>query len=273
MATVRTDLIDCQNLVLGDGVVIDENVVIRGPDGPAGRVIIGDQTYIGKNVQIICDDVEIGEYGKVHHDTNIHGYKPFRLGHNAWVGQFCVLDSVGGATIGDNCGIGAHSQLWSHIKYGDTLEGCRFNSAAPLTIGNDVWFVGHCIVSPITAHDKSMAFVGSVITRDMEPNHVYGGSPAVDLTDKVGPQFDMIDLDTKFARLTAYFEQFQLTHPEASQFLKVVKTSADMEETALTYFVAEDRTYTKRSTEAEVSFMRFLLPEKAKFTPRVEEHD
>ena len=37
-------------------------------------------------------------------------------------------NEIGGMNIGNNCGIGAHSQLWSHIKYGDMLEGCRFLS-------------------------------------------------------------------------------------------------------------------------------------------------
>ena len=40
-------------------------------------------------------------------------------------------------------------------------------------------------LSFILAKDKSMALVGSVITSDMEENHIYGGSPAKDLTNKI----------------------------------------------------------------------------------------
>ena len=36
-----------------------------------------------------------------------------------------------------------------------------------------------------------MALVGSVITKDMEANHIYGGAPAKDLTDKMLPQFTL----------------------------------------------------------------------------------
>ncbi len=265
--TIRTDSIDCEDLVLGDGVVIDEGVVIRGANGRAGRVVIGDHTYIGQNVQIICDDVVIGDYGRIHHDTNIHGYKPFRLGHNAWVGQFCILDSVGGSIIGNNCGIGAHSQLWSHIKYGDTLEGCRFNSSTELRVGDDVWFVGHCIVSPIVAADKSMAFVGSVVTRDMEPNHVYAGAPAKDITDKVGGQFEKKSLEEKYSMLMRYFGEFCEEHPEAKEVIDIVRTESEIQSSAKTSFVVDTRSYTKKRHALEAEFLKFLLPEKAKFLP------
>jgi thiamine monophosphate synthase len=61
-----------------------------------------------------------------------------------------------------------------------------------------VWFVGHCIVSPINAKDKSMALVGSVVTKDMDENKIYAGSPAKDITEKVLPQFKKITIEEKW---------------------------------------------------------------------------
>ena len=143
--------INSKNIIIGHNVTIHPSVKICGINGPAESVIIGDNTFIGENVQIICQDFSIGDYGKIQHHTNIHGYLPCFIGHNAWIGQYSIIDSIGGTYIGNNCGIGAHSQIWSHIKYGDTLEGCRFLSEKKMNIGNDVWFVGHCIVSPINS--------------------------------------------------------------------------------------------------------------------------
>ena len=37
----------------------------------------------------------------------------------------------------------------------------------------------------------------------------------------------------------------------------------------VTYFDVSTRTYTKKSSENEIKFMNFLLPEKAKFIPYV----
>lgn len=261
--------IDADEVVIGTGTVIHPTAVLCGPSGGrARRIVLGDHCYLGESVQIRCDDFAMGDHGKLHHHGNVHGALPCRIGHNAWIGQYSILDCTGGLTIGDNCGIGAHSQLWSHIKYGDTLEGCRFLAEKPLLIGKDVWFVGHCIVSPITAGDRSMAMVGSVVTRDMAPNHVYGGSPAVDLTAKVGPQFAPVTVDHKLARMTELLALAAATAGVDPSSLALAATAADITDDQRSWFVVDDRTYTKRGTAAETAFMKFLLPARAKFTPR-----
>jgi acetyltransferase-like isoleucine patch superfamily enzyme len=252
------------HIEVGINTIIEPTAIIRGINGNAKRIVIGDNVYIGDNVQIICDDFEMGDYGKIHHDSNIHGNKPCRIGHNLWMGQFCILDSVGGVVIGNNCGIGAHSQLWSHIKFGDTLEGCRFLGEKPLIIGNDVWFVGHSIVSPITAQDKSMALVGSVITKDMEYNTIYAGAPAKSVSDKIGFQFDAVSTDAKLLKMIDYLKFSGL---ELSK-IKIVKEKSEIVQgDDVSYFIVSTREYTKRQSKEEIAFMRFLLPEKAKFTP------
>lgn len=255
--------IKCKNFVLGKNSIIEPTAVIRGLNGDAENVIIGDNTYIGNDVQIICDNVEIGDYCKIHHHTNIHGYKPCKIGHNAWIGQYCIIDSIGGVTIGNNCGIGAHSQLWSHIKYGDTLEGCKYLSEGPLNIGNDVWFVGHCIVSPITAEDKSVALVGSVITKNMKANSVYAGSPATEITQKVGIPFVNVTNEEKYEKMIKHLNNFGY-QPN----IKIVNSVSSFNfEDDITYFDVSTRTYTKKSTPHEIAFMKYLLPEKGKFVP------
>lgn len=207
----------------------------------------------------------VGDYCKIHHDTNIHGYLPCKIGHNGWIGQYSIIDSIGGTTIGNNCGIGAHSQIWSHIKYGDTLEGCRFLNEKPMVIGNDVWFVGHCIVSPIIAQDKSMAMVGSVITKDMSFNEIYAGSPAKSISDKIGFQFLEVPVLDKLDKMKHYLNQFDSN----CKTIQIVENfeNIDITNPKVTYFNVSSREYTKRLTTEEISFMKFLLPEKAKFTP------
>jgi len=257
--------VQAENFEIGINSFIDPTASIRGINGKAKRIKIGDNCFIGANVQIICDDFEIGDYSKIQHSTNIHGYKPCSIGHNAWIGQYTIIDSIGGTTIGNNCGIEAHSQLWSHIKLGDTLEGCRFLMDKSLEIGNDVWFVGHCIVSPIKAKDKSMAMVGSVITKDMEENHIYAGSPAKSISDKIGFQFIELSLDTKLEKLHNYLIQAKV-NPDT---IRIVKSDIeiDFEDKNVSFFNISNRLYTKRQSDEEIKFMKFLLPEKAKFVP------
>lgn len=257
--------IKADNLFIGKNTFIESTAIIRGINGNAKNIIIGDNCYIGHNVQIICDDFELGDYCKIQHDTNIHGYKPCKIGHNAWIGQYSIIDCIGGTIIGNNCGIGAHSQIWSHIKFGDTLEGCRFLSEKNMQIGDDVWFVGHCIVSPIIAENKSMAMAGSVITKDMKYNEIYAGAPAKSISEKVGYQFLDTDIEMKYHKMLAYLNKFD---PNSSK-IQIVRSFKEIEteNKLISYFNVESREYTKRQSIEEIEFMKFLLPDKAKFIP------
>ena len=207
--------IQAEEFYIGRNTIIAPTAIIRGIKGKAKKIVIGDNCYIGENVQIICDDFSLGDYCKIQHNTNVHGYLPCHIGHNAWIGQYSIIDSIGGTTIGNNCGIGAHSQIWSHIKFGDTLEGCRFLTEKPMQIGNDVWFVGHCIVSPIVAQDKSMAMVGSVVTKDMNYNEIYAGSPAKSISDKIGVQFNEVTIQEKLIKMNSYINEWTQKYPDA----------------------------------------------------------
>lgn len=261
------DNIQAEEIVLGKNVFIEPSAKIKGLNGKAKKIVIGDNSYIGADVQIICDHFELGDYSKIQHHTNIHGYLPCKIGHNAWIGQYSIIDSIGGTTIGNNVGIGAHSQLWSHIKYGDTLIGCRFSGSGPLTIGNDVWFVGHCIVSPITAHDRSMALAGSVVTSDMEYNKIYAGTPAKKLNSEKNYQFNETTTEERLSKMQSYLSEWAKTNDSDS--VKVISSDTEIEDPAnITYFNVSTRMYNKRQSDQEISFMKFLLPDKAKFIPQ-----
>lgn len=251
--------IQAEEILLGKNVVISPTAVIRGLNGNAKRVVIGDNTYIGDSVQIIVDDFEIGDYCKVHHHVNFHGYKPLKIGHNAWIGQGTIIDSIGGTTIGNNFGVGAYSQLWSHARWGDPLAGCNYSEVSrPLIIGDDVWLVGHCIVSPVIIENKAMALVGSVITKDMKENRIYGGAPAKDLTDKLSSQFRNISLEEKREMLNKF---------ELPNGIEWIEDSAQIVDESISYFNISDRTYTKRGTDVEVAFMKKLQSKLIKFVP------
>jgi acetyltransferase-like isoleucine patch superfamily enzyme len=255
-----------REVVLGKDVVLEHGVTISGNGGPAERVVLGDNVYVGENTKIRTPVLEIGDFTQIHNHGLVYGLMPIRIGHNGWFGQNTIINATETVIIGDNCGVGAYSQLWTHIAYGDVMAGCRFHSAKPLTIGKDVWFVGHCIVSPIVAHDRSLAMVGSVITRDMEENHVYAGCPAKDVTDKLGPQFQPSSVEQRVTYMKARLEEFAARSPDWKPGELGLAVSGVVVVAGETLFDVADRTYNKRRTETEVAFMRFLLPD-AKFTP------
>lgn len=261
--------IHAEEVSIGRGVVIEEGVVIRGKTSlKAKRVVIGDHAFIGHSTRIAVDDLEIGDYVVLHNHSLVTGDKPCRIGHCCWFGQNVILNSAGGLTIGRGVGVGAYSQLWSHVAHGDTLQGCRWNSVKPLVIEDDVWFVGHCIVSPIIARERSMALIGSVVTKDMEANHVYAGVPAQDTTGRLGPQFAPVSVEEKQQRLTDLLETFYAKHPQFRPgTIKAVSSLDEVADAECTTFDVSTRTYNKRLTDVEVAFMKFLLPT-IKFFPR-----
>ena len=234
----------------------------------SSRVRIGDDVTFGDNVLIESDSFEIGDFGTIYTDCFFPGPGSLAIGHNFWLGRTSIVDSAGGTTIGNNVGIGGHSQLWTHMVFGDVLAGCRFHSTRSLEIGDDVWFVGHCLVSPIKAGDRSLAMLGSVVTRDMETDRCYAGVPAADVTERFGSQFAPRPVEERIAMLQARIDEFargECRKPET--IAAVVADWADVAASRdVTVFNVADRSYRKTASPLERRLIRFLLPE-AKFVP------
>ncbi len=234
-------------------VRIGKNVTIN-----TDQIELGDGVFIGDNVVIDTPIVKIGDYTMIRENTQIIGKKTCQIGMCGWIGQGVIINSTDNMTIGNGVGIGAHSQLWTHIRFGDTVQGCRFEGDKPMIIEDDVWFVGHCLVSPIHAAAKSMAMLGSVITRDMLENHVYAGVPATDITAKVGGQFKETNVDEKMAAMTVQLQNFAAKH-KVSERIQLVKEWPKEMDPSVSYFNVATRQYTKRLTDIEMDFMLHLL--------------
>lgn len=257
--------INAKEVIIGKGVHVEKGVLITGKEGPMEKVILGDFCFIGNNTKIIMPEFKIGDYSKLNAFSFLHGNKPMQIGRNCWFGGNVILDSMGGLDIDDNIGVGAHTQIWTHIQFGDIVEGCRFFSNKYMHIEKDVWLVGHCIVSPVRIEEKSMALVGSVITKDMLSNHVYAGVPAEDITDKVGPQFEELTTEEKAIRLQKLIDRFVRAHPKYQNQLKVVQSKNEIEDNMCCFDVSR-RIYTKNYLEGEILFIKANVP-LVKFTP------
>jgi acetyltransferase-like isoleucine patch superfamily enzyme len=272
MIDKREDLlacIDAEEVILGENVVFGDDVRISAIGGSAKRVVIGDNTFLNHGVTILVPEFEIGDYGTVHRNCFMQGYKPLTIGHNFWAGHGGLYNSTDRFSIGNNVGVGAYAQFFTHIRFGDTLIGARFEADKPMVIHDDTWFVGTTLVSPITAGPRSMAMLGAVITRDMEPNRIYAGVPAKDVTDKLGgPPFRDTTIDERHAELSRRVSQFFDEHPDFDRDqIKVVDSWNSEAPDGVSAFNVADRTYSKRRSEVEIALMRHLLPT-AKFTPR-----
>jgi len=252
---------DCA-IQVGEKTIIGDNVVL-GPN--CKKITIGFGCFIGRDIYIDVEELTIGDYTTIHHGSIVHGIKT-SIGHNCWFGHYTIIDSLGGNTvIHNNVGVGAHSQLWSHMKFGDMLAGCRWNSSGSLVLEDDVWLVGHSIVGPIHAKRRSMLMTGGVATRNMEENRIYAGSPASDITEKLGQQFAEVGLDQRKAKFEQLKQEFaQKSGIDVSQFVAVEAFTGRPD---VTEFNLMARQYRPRRTDQEYKFIKFMLYDKAKFVP------
>ncbi len=229
---------------------------------------IGDHSYIGPGVRVIGGSFSIGEYSKIHNNCYIYSKNKISLGHGTWIGQGTHLDGTGGISAGDFLGVGINSALYSHIRHGDTLEGCNYETNGFLEIGHDVWFVGMCMVSPVKVEDKSMAFLGSVITRDMKTNRTYAGNPAIDISDKVGVPWKEVSLDEKTETLINYIDFFfSNVRPDLDRGAVDVTDELINREFDRTVYSTATRTYLKKNSLEEVALNKWLFGYRGKFRP------
>ena len=132
-------------------------------------------------------------------------------------------------------------------------------------IEEDTWFVGHCVVSPVRVGARSMAMVGSVVTKDMLPNHIYAGVPAVDVSEKLGYQFEERTLDQKAAKLQELLDAFLAKRSQFIGQIAVIRSPEERRE-GITCFDVSRRVYTRTYGPAEVAFLKAHVP-LIKFTP------
>ena len=82
-------------------------------------------------------------------------------------------------TIGDNVFIAPNVSIYTASHPLDLLERKKhIGSAKPITIGNDVWIGGDCVILPgVTIGDGCTIGAGSIITKDIPANTLAMGSP------------------------------------------------------------------------------------------------
>lgn len=241
-------------LIIGAGTEISLDIEIGFPDKPVERFIVGDgcRLYAG---QIASRNFICGDYVTIHEGVWAYGRQSIVIGHNAWFGRRVTLDAEGGCWIGNGVGVGQDTHLWSHIRHGDVLAGNRWLKYGEFRAGDDAWFVGRCTSAPADHGPRSMAMVESNLTRSMGPDSVWGGNPARELTDKLGPPFAHLPDADRLIEFDRRCDEFRSKFDPGVEF-EFLRQGFDVLR----------RTYEKTGSELERQFLRWLLPE-AKFVP------
>jgi acetyltransferase-like isoleucine patch superfamily enzyme len=102
------------------------------------------------------------------------------VGRNTWIGPNCILDGVGGLTIGDYCSVSAGVQLYTHdtVNWSTSL-GAAPEDKAPVTIGNGVYLGPNVVVEKgVTIGDRAVVGAMSFVNKDIPPDSRAWGCPA-----------------------------------------------------------------------------------------------
>lgn len=282
------------NLV-GDGTVnigqstsigLGAQIVFSRP----GTVTIGDYCTIGAGVKIVCfgGDVTVGDWTTLHDNCLVLSGDYVRIGQHGWFGQNCVIDGSGGLSIGNGVRVGMYSQIWSHVAAGEQLEGCTLFGERPVAIEDDVWLVGSCIVaSGVTLGRRTVALIGSNITKSWPANSVLAGTPAAAKPSLTF--YKEVTLEDKWQLMRGWLkaasEDLALITEERDADLLVVtsangdgrvifgRTSTASENARradpdATVCCIEAKTYDKRYSGLEKRLLKYLSGNKARFLSR-----
>lgn len=109
-----------------------------------------------------------------------------RIGSNSFLNYDAILLDCASITIGDDVSIGPRVQLLTALHPMDDHRARRqrWESAAPISIGDNVWLGGGVIVCPgVTIGANSVVGAGSVVTRDVPSNTFAAGNPCRKIRD------------------------------------------------------------------------------------------
>lgn len=127
-----------------------------------------------------CDGIAIGSNTKIVTPIHIPWWSILHIGDDCWIGRDFTLEGNGEVYIGDRCDLAPNvtCATGSHAIGGENRRaGEGFNGI--IRIGNGSWVGTRALLLPNTAVGNSCVVgAASVVTKDLESNCVYAGSPA-----------------------------------------------------------------------------------------------
>ena len=153
-------------IVLGDGVVLDDNCVVDAKGADNRGIVLGDRVYVGRNTIIYCKngDISIDENVSFSANCIVFSSNELTLKKNSVVAAFSYLLSGGEYDLDDATPVA--------LQPGTCTKG-------PLQIGEDCWIgAGAKVLDGASLGDHCVIGAGSVVNRPIPANSIAVGVPA-----------------------------------------------------------------------------------------------
>ena len=150
-------------VLVGAGFTLEGRLVVSGP----GEVVIGDHVVVVQRTVLYTQTpsarIEIGDR-VVLNGTRVACALSIRIGSDSLVGRARIQDTDYHPT--------------SRRRRDPTLKAVP----SPVDIGKNVWVgVQAGVLKGVSIGANSVVAFGAVVTKDVPPNRIVGGNPAVDL--------------------------------------------------------------------------------------------
>ena len=155
---------------IGDGVVIDDNVLLDAKGSGNRGIAIADGVFVGRNSILSCKDgdIEIGEGTNIGFNCEIFSAGRVVLGKKIFLAAYCYL--VGGT----------HHAGRTDIPIMD-----QEREAKGIEVGDGCWLGAGVVVDDgVEIGEDAIVGAGAVVTRDVPAFAVAGGVPARVLKDR-----------------------------------------------------------------------------------------
>jgi acetyltransferase-like isoleucine patch superfamily enzyme len=108
----------------------------------------------------------------------LHRMRGAKIGKGVWISQYVYIDELHpeAVTIGDNCTLGLRVSIFTHFYWGSRKAEGGFKE---VVIGNNVYIGPHSVILlGVKVGDGAVVKAGSVVTRDVPPNTLWGPPPS-----------------------------------------------------------------------------------------------
>ena len=119
----------------------------------------------------------LAQTSSIHWRAEFYAPESITVGEHCTIGDSCFLDGRSGLSIGDSVNLGSHVTIYTRehdVNSPDFAE-----TGGPVVVGDHAWIASHAIVLPgVTIGEGAVVAAGAVVTRDVPPYAIVGGSPA-----------------------------------------------------------------------------------------------